>query len=125
MGRFAEAAKKATTLSILMEGREKTSVADIVYKHPDGITIMAADIISGVNDKGEPYSYPVIVYKEDETKYLNGGTVLNRVVEEWLSLVDGDIEAMNEGLRQDGGVRVKLESGRTAAGRNITKVIVL
>ena len=125
MGKFLEAAKKATTLSELMEGRDKITTEDILFQYNGIITVIGADLVNGTGKQGEQTQYPVIIFKEDEKKFLSGGTVLKKIVDSWLSLCDGDIEAMNKGLMEEGGVRIRLEKGKTHGGNNITRCIPL
>ena len=117
---FKQSAEKITTISKLMEGRTKAKTREIIDKFPDGITITGFDLVNGA--KGQ---YPVLIFKEDDTKFFNGGLVFTKIVNEWLSAYDGDIAKCNKDLLDFGGVAVKMEIGTTKSGNNITKVTIL
>ena len=122
---FAALAKKATTLSEIMEGRDKISTEDIIKNYQDGITINAFDMITTTNDYGEPSTFPVLTFAEDDTKFLYGGKALNDICQMWLSNFDGDIETCSKALKSAGGVKIKLATARTKAGKNFTSVEVI
>lgn len=122
---FANLARRATTLSVLMEGREKMSVEDVSTTYPDGITITAFDVITTPNKNGEPSTYPVILFAEDDTKFIYGGKALNDIVTSWLANFEGDVETTSNALKAAGGVKIKLIPSRTKQGNNFTKVEVI
>lgn len=117
---FASIAHKATSLSELMEGREKRTVDEIMAAYPDGVTITGFDIVNSALD-----SYPVIIIAEDDGVYLNGGMILANICEEWAKAYEGDIETASKALKVAGGVKVKFSKSRTKAGNNITLVDIL
>lgn len=116
---FKKSAEKATTISYLMEGREKVVTEDIISQFKDGVTIAKFDVVDGKD------RYPVFVFKELENAFYCGGMVLMKIVDGWLEEFGGDIDKANEELEKFGGVRVKLEMSRTKDNNNITKVTVL
>ena len=122
---FANLARRATTLSMLMENREKMSVSEVVEKYPDGITITAFDVITTPDKSGNPTTYPVIVFEEDDTKFLYGGKALNDIVTSWLANFEGDVETTSNALRAAGGVKVRLIPDKTKQGNNFTRVEVI
>lgn len=117
---FKKSAQKTTSISHLMEGREKIKTKDIIEKYPDGITIDCFDIVQG--SKGE---YPVLTFSEDNTKFFNGGIVFQKIVKNWLDDYDGQLELCQHDLSESGGVKVQIEMGTTKSGNNITKVKIL
>ena len=126
---FATIAKEATTLSKLMKGREKISVADVIKNYPDGITVTGFDIIVAPNDNvglHERDSYPIVIFSEDPSKFVFGGTVLNGIVRAWLAHFDGDIEACNKALASYDGVKLKFSRQRSKTGnREYTSIEVV
>jgi len=117
---FTTIAHKATSLSELMEGRDKIGVDDVMAQYPEGITIIGFDIItSNLNN------YPIIIFAEDKTKYMNGGTILGNICEEWAKAYEGDIDAASKALNAVGGVHVKFSKSRTKSGNNITLVDII
>lgn len=123
---FATIAKEATTLSALMKGREKISVADVIKNYPDGITVTGFDIIASNNDNDDRDSYPIVIFSEDTSKFVFGGTVLNGIVRAWLAHFDGDIEACNKALASYDGVKLKFSRQRSKTGnREYTSIEVV
>lgn len=122
---FANLARRATTLSMLMEGREKISTAEIIKNYPEGITINGFDMITTMNQEGTPSTYPVMTFKEDDTKFLYGGKALSDIASLWLANFEGDVETTSNALKAAGGVKIKMSEGRTKQGRNFTSVEVI
>ena len=117
---FKQSAQESTTLSELMADREKLTTEELVVKYPDGVTITAFDVID--SNKG---TYPVFHIKENDKVFYCGGIVLRKIVEGWLKGFNGDSDTANAELAKMGGVRVKLELGKTKDNNNLTKVTVL
>lgn len=122
---FAELAKRATVLSPIMTDREKVSTEDIIKNYPDGITVIEFDLVTTPDKDGNNQTYPVIGFKEDETKFLYGGKALMDIVAVWLSHFEGDIESTSAALKAAGGIKIQLEPARTKTGRNFTRVNVI
>lgn len=119
MNMFADLARKATTLSPIMEGRDKISVAEIIESYPEGVTINSFDMIA-TRRNGEMSTYPVFTFTEDDSKFGFGGTVLKSIVEVWLDAFDDDQSACNAALKAQGGCKCKFARGLTKEGRNCT-----
>ena len=119
---FSQVAKDATSLSELMNGREKVVTSDILEKYPEGITITAAEIVE-YEKNGETISYPVIHFAENDHVFYTGGIVLKKIVEAWAAHFD-TWDEMNAQLAEN-PVKVKLTSGRSKTGNTITNVDVL
>lgn len=117
---FASIARKATTLSPLMEDKERMTVDDVILAYPDGVTINGFDIVESGTD-----SYPVLIFIEDSSKFLFGGTIMNNICRDWLEHFEGDVEGANNALAAAGGVKIKFEKGRTKNGNSLTKAIVV
>lgn len=118
--KFAAAAKKATTLSPIMEGKERLTVDDVISLYPEYITINGFDIISTGME-----SYPVLTFAEDSGKFVFGGAIMNNICNDWAELCEGDIEEASKQLNMVGGVKIKFEKARTKAGNNLTKPIII
>lgn len=117
---FKEIAQSELSLSILMNGRDQIKTDDIVGRE---MTIEAFDFAS-ITDKGEEKTFPVILFKEEPSKYYNGGNLLMKLCMAWAAAFDGDCtEASNE-LKNSGGCKVKFTATKTKAGNNLTKVEV-
>lgn len=120
---FRASASKSVSNSPLCENRNKVDTDDIIKMYPDGVTIVAADLIHTSKD-GEEKTYPVLNIAEDEGVYFNGGTILNKIVTEWVKAFDGNVDAMNMELVK-APVKVKLSNGKTRANNNIVLVDIL
>ena len=120
MNKFVESAKKATSVSPVLDGRVKISTEDIIARYPDGFTVTEFDVIHSQNG-----AFPALAIKEDPEVYYFGGTVLMTIVSGWADQYAGDIETASAALTEAGGVRIKLRKTRTKAGNNLTVVDVL
>lgn len=120
MNKLKELARETTSLSPLMDGREKVSTEELVNGTTQGkITITEIDMI----DTGKS-TYPVMLYKEDDGKFYCGGIVLKKIISGWIEYA-GNINAVNDMLAKD-PVQVKLELAKTKDGlNNITRVTVI
>lgn len=116
---FRELAKKATSLSELMSNRTRLTTEEMIERFPAGFTIADFDML---DDSGK--QYPVFTVKEDDTVCFFGGVILARMVDEWLGYYDS-VEECREAFRAGGGVMIKMSTGKTKKGNNITKVDVL
>lgn len=114
---FQTIAIKATTLSSLMEGREKIETKTIIEKYPNGITVTEFDMIGSGDD-----AYPVFVFAEDNTVFAFGGAVFKSIVQAWISNFEGSVSDASAALKATGGVRMKFEHSVTKTGRSITTV---
>lgn len=112
---FASIARKETTLSPLMENKDKITTDELTSDFPDGVTINGFDIITTNGD-----SYPVLTFSEDESKFIFGGAIMSNICNGWLEHFEGDIEAANAALKSSGGVKIKFTKSRTKSGNNIT-----
>lgn len=121
------AAKKAAERGgcKLFEGREVLKNDMVIALYPDGVTIVAAEIFQGTDDKGESYNMAAYQIAEDDTKACKGGKVLAGIFSEWLKAYEGDMDAMNKDLKASGGVKVKLKKVITPRGKVVTDVEVL
>lgn len=124
MSIFKEIADQLTTLSPLMEGREKTTIEHIRTAYPDGVTVILCDMVH-TQDDGKSVSYPVLVCAEEQDKFFFGGLVMSKIVEGWIDHF-GEVDALNSALVAEGGVLCKFGTQRTKDGkRNVTTVEVV
>ena len=112
--KFATVARKVTTLSPLMEGKEKIDNDDIIREYKEGITVTGFDFITTDGD-----TYPVLVFDEDSNKFFFGGAVMNNICQGWSAMFDGDIEKANDELSASGGVKIKFSKSKTKSGNTI------
>lgn len=120
MYNFREAAKAETTMSELMQGREKVTTDYIIRNYPTGVTIVEFDMITT-----EGKTFPVLAFREDDKKFFMGGTVITNICLSWVKAFEGDIKGASEALKASGGVTMILSAGRTKKGNNVTNVQVL
>lgn len=120
MFNFRKIALESTMLSKLQNDREKISTHDLIQRFPDGITVNAFDFAT-VDDK----AFAVVTFKEDDTKYYNGGTVLSKMCAAWAAGFAGDPEAASTALAKAGGVKLKFTEAKTKNGNNVTTITVV
>lgn len=114
--KFLQAAQDALSGSKVMQGRTKISTEDIIKKYPDGVTVTEFDMIV----KSDGACYPVMAFKEDPDKYFNGGSLANKIAQDWIKMYDGDISTASDELKASGGVKFKLSNKKTRTGKTIT-----
>lgn len=117
---FIGIARKATTLSPIMAGKEKIQMDELIDKYPEGVTVTGFDIINTNTD-----TFPVFVFKEDDSKFAFGGTILHNILDDFVAYYDGDIEKTSNELANSGGVKLKFYKSRTKTGNNVTLVDVI
>lgn len=125
---FKKIALDATTMSELMNGRDKMDTEELIKKYPDGVTIDFIDNVNMSQEDGEPENVWIFVTEEQPDKFTFGGFVLAKIFNNILAKFEGDydemIETYNSALKED-KLRVKLERAKTKTKREITKVTVL
>lgn len=109
----------------LFEGRTVLKNDMVIAMFPEGVTITAAQVFEGTDDKGEPYEMAAYLIKEDPEKGCKGGKVLVKIFKEWAAAYNGDYAAMNKDLEASGGVKVKLKKVLTDKNKVVTNVEVL
>ena len=117
---FRKAAIDSTMLSTLQTDREKISTEELISSFPDGITVNAFDFATVQNK-----TFAVVTFKEDDTKYYNGGTVLTKMCIAWAAGFAGDPETASTALAKAGGVKLKFAESKTKNGNNVTTIIVV
>lgn len=125
---FKKIALDATTMSELMNGRDKMDTEELIKKYPDGVTIDFIDNVNMSQEDGEAENVWIFVTEEQPDKFTFGGFVLAKIFNNILAKFEGDYDAMieeyNSSLKED-KLRVKLERAKTKTKREITKVTVL
>lgn len=124
---FKKVALDVTTMSELMNGRDKMDTEELIKKYPEGITIDFIDNVNMQQEDGEENVW-IFVTEEQPNKFTFAGFVLAKIFNNILAEFEGDyaemIETYNSTLKED-KLRVKLERAKTKAKREITKVTVL
>ncbi len=124
---FRKIALDATTMSELMNGRDKMDTEELIKKYPNGVTIDFIDNVNMQQEDGEENVW-IFVTEEQPDKFTFAGFVLAKIFNDILSKFEGDYDAMieeyNSSLKKD-KLRVKLERAKTKTKREITKVKVL
>lgn len=125
---FKKIALDATTMSELMNGRDKMDTEELIKKYPEGVTIDFIDNVNMSQEDGEAENVWIFVTEEQPDKFTFGGFVLTKIFNNILVEFEGDYDAMieeyNSSLKED-KLRVKLERAKTKTKREITKVTVL
>lgn len=124
---FKKIALDATTMSELMNGRDKMDTEELIKTYPNGVTIDFIDNVNMQQEDGEENVW-IFVTEEQPDKFTFAGFVLAKIFNNILSEFEGDyaemIETYNSALKED-KLRVKLERAKTKTKREITKVTVL
>ena len=124
---FKKIALDATTMSELMNGRDKMDTEELIKKYPEGVTIDFIDNVNMQQEDGEENVW-IFVTEEQPNKFTFAGFVLAKIFNNILDEFEGDyaemIETYNSALKED-KLRVKLERAKTKSKREITKVTVL
>lgn len=124
---FKKIALDATTMSELMNGRDKMDTEELIKKYPNGVTIDFIDNVNMQQEDGEENVW-IFVTEEQPNKFTFAGFVLAKIFNNILDEFEGDyaemIESYNSALKED-KLRVKLERAKTKSKREITKVTVL
>ena len=117
MSKFRDLAVRATTLSDLMDGRDKIDTEDLISEYPEGFTVDDLDLCT-VGDE------PLWVYtlREDDSVFAFAGSVLKKIFDACLTSCEGELDALHE---EFDGLKIKLKSGKTKKGKDITLVEVL
>lgn len=122
MNKFVKAAHDTFSLSPLCTGRKKLSTIEVIDRP---LTIVAFDFAT-IHDRGEEKNFPIILFSEIEDGYYCGGKLLYNLCQVWAgSGEDGDLETVNDELREAGGVKIKLTNSKTRDGNNLVTVEVL
>lgn len=124
---FKKIALDATTMSELMNGRDKMDTEELIKKYPNGVIIDFIDNVNMQQEDGEENVW-IFVTEEQPNKFTFAGFVLAKIFNNILAEFEGDyaemIETYNSALKED-KLRVKLERAKTKSKREITKVTVL
>ena len=124
---FKKIALDATTMSEIMNGRDKMDTEELIKKYPEGVTIDFIDNVNMQQEDGEENVW-IFVTEEQPNKFTFAGFVLAKIFNNILAEFEGDyaemIKTYNSALKED-KLRVKLERAKTKSKREITKVTVL
>lgn len=116
---FRKNAKKNTLLSDIMDGRTSIKTEEVIERFGGVITLTDVDIVDIPTGR-----YPIFKFKEDDTFFYAGGTILMNIVDDCLEECNGDLQKVKDDLASD-NVAIKLSKDRTKNGNTITKVEIL
>lgn len=119
MKSLKQIAQETSTLSKLMQGREKMSTEELLDKD---ITIIQFD--SYVNtESGE------IIYVFATREHLNNFTFAGAILKKYFMAFEEECKKenvdVNDYMVSQGGLKVRLTEGKTKQGRSITNVVLL
>lgn len=117
---FRSKAQKELSLSELMKERDKMETETLIKLHPEQVTISDFDLCEMDNEIVAVYTV-----KEEPNYFIFGGHILKNLFESFIKDYEGDIDGCRADFRDAGGIRVKLERGKTKNNQPITKVKVL
>ena len=120
---FKDFAKKHTSGSSVLQGREKIETEALIAKYPDGVSITDFDFL----DSQDGGRYVVCTFAENPELYFNGGKILSELFEGIVSQF-ADLEAAREAYQNspdDETIKVKLSHARSIKGNRYTKVEVV
>lgn len=115
---LTQIAKESIAKSPIMEGKNKITTEEVVKDFAGGITLCDVDMIQGDNGM-----YPVFNFVENPGVFLCGGTLLTKIVENWIAQC-GSLAEVRRNLNEE-NVKVKLSQGKTKNNRNIVNVEIL
>lgn len=117
---FKGTAVSATTISPIMDNRTRITMDELISKYPGGVTVNGFDMVPSDDNP-----YAVATFAEDSSKFFFGGSILTKIVSEWVKSFDGDVEGASKALAEAGGVKMQFSHGRTKKGNSLTLVKVL
>lgn len=121
MNIFKKVAKELTTLSELMQGREKTQIDELIVAYPDGFTIIDFDITTLDNEE-----VGVFVTKEAPNFFCFAGLVLTNIFKSWVALFEGDIEGTRAEYAKSEPCKVRAYKKKVNnSNRTVTAIEVL
>lgn len=119
---FSNSARSVISVSDLMNNRVKISSQELIDIFPDGVTFNRFDIVCGKNNK----PYPIFTIKEDDSVFYSGGSILKKIVDEWLSKFNGNLAACKKHFEASNGFKVKLSFATSkSSGFQYVKVSIL
>lgn len=129
---FAARAKKSTSGTEVMQNLKKFQGRDIAVSFPEGVYLVDFDVINIRDRKNDGVMKPVAVYNFTDTPdgapigYTLGGSVINRMVEDWIQDIGGGDLNRTRALYKSSGqrIRVKISYGTTSGGNPCQNVEV-
>lgn len=119
---FRATAVSLTTISELMENREKLNIDDVIAMFPNGFHISDFDLIN----IPETAPFAIITIAENDEVFIFCGVVITNIVNSWVKMFDGDIDECRRVYKEANDfLKVKAEKVRTKNGHTITKVSVI
>lgn len=123
---FKSVARKQTTASPVMEGRDKVSMEELI-KRGGIVTVNEFDFMQETDRRtGEVKVYPVFSTVEYPNEFCFGGIVLKNICDAWMdSFGSNNTDEVSKALKESGGVRMKFTPGKTKDGRQCTNIDIL
>ena len=103
----------------LTKDREKGKIEDVIALYPNGVTLIAADVL---DDKKEGRTYSVLNFIEDPDHFYFGGSVVTDFIENLVAQYETKDEFDRE-LSE--GLVVKFEKKRSKNGRTYVSVEIV
>lgn len=97
MKSFKQIIKDMTTLSPLMQDREKIETSDIKKFYPNGIHIKAVDAMTD----GDGKRFYVYIFAEEDKTFAFSGEVMNKIIDAWVKECDGSLDEVNKILSEE------------------------
>lgn len=111
MSRLSDAAKKATNReeAPITVGREKIKQDELVASYGKELDIIEVGYVQMKDNDGTGLKdVPCMVVAQAPKAWCSGGTVLDKIIKEWLQLLDGSMDQLNAELKAE-PVKVRLE----------------
>lgn len=110
MSKLSDAAKKATNReeAPITVNRDKITQEELVASYGNTLDIIEVGYVSMKdNENGGLKDVPCMVVAQAPKMWCSGGTVLGKIISEWLSMYDNDFEQLNAELKAE-PVKVKI-----------------
>ena len=116
--------------SIVCEGREKIDTDDILARE---LTVTAFDFTEFTGTEknettGEEENFkglrPTFNFEEFPDKYYCGGSKAKELLDFWISMYDGDIEAASEAVAEE-KIRIKFTKAKKKNGQPWIRITVI
>ncbi len=127
MSKFSDTAKKATEANQnpYTEGLDKYNCEQLIAAAGNEVTITTAFYVQMKDTATKALKdVPCFICKEIPDKFISAGTSFGKILEAWLNLFEGNLDAMNAGLKAE-PVKFKIEKTKTNDGRPFWKFSVV
>ena len=110
MSKLSEAAKKATNReeAPITVNREKIKQEELVASYGNTLDIIEVGYVTMKDEDDGLKEVPCMVTAQAPRAWCSGGTVLGKIISEWLNIYNGNFEELNADLKAE-PVKVKIE----------------